>query len=225
MFVGGSIAALALAASTAGAQETPRPFVAERVSAPRNAVELDVSTGYTQGAGMIQSGLSVPDVVRAGIAVGVGAGYRIDPYWKVGIDGEFQEFTAEQGTGARGLRTQVNAAYHFMPYTRLDPFVQLGTGYRFLWQTNAGTAPTAMLHGLDLARAAVGFDLRVSPDVAFGPVLGADINIFPWQHNSDGTNITLSSPMLNTFVFAGLQGRFDIGGEREGAPIGVLGHR
>jgi hypothetical protein len=70
-------------------------------------------------------------------------------------------------------------------------------------------------HGLQLARAQVGLDVRVSRDVAIGPMIGGDIDLFIWR-NPEGAagNAAIPDKELSTFVFAGVQGRFDVGGTR-----------
>jgi hypothetical protein len=200
--------------SVARAQEAP--YSEQRVAAPANAFELKVNAGYTQGFGMIAPGRSIPDVAGAGFGVGVDADYRGNPTWSVGVQGEYQEFASRPlDTAARGLAGNIGATYHAMPFLRGDPYLRLGTGYRLLWQVNPPGAPTALLHGFELAKATIGYDVRVSSDVALAPQVGADLNLFVWQ-NQNGTNSALSTAQVGTFIFAGLQGRFDMGGTKVG---------
>jgi hypothetical protein len=102
------------------------------------------------------------------------------------------------------------ADWHFLPAAhQLDPWVSLGTGWRGYWiNTDQGTTA---LHGLELAKLQLGVDYRVARTVALSPVVGADLSMFLTESNpvSQGfSNIT--DPKVNTFVFAGLMGRFDI---------------
>lgn len=225
-----ALAVVAASASNALAQDgmqgapgtsltTPdrRSYFDKRLEAPQSAFELTVGTGYTQGFGMLQSGLGMPSVAREGIGVNLGVGYRVATRWSVGLNGEYQELSAQRGTGARGLTGGANLTFHLMPYERIDPIVSLSTGYRFLWETFPGS-PTVLYHGFQLARVTVGADVRMSPEVAIGPMVGADLDVFFWQAQS-GNNTTISTPTFNTFVFAGLQGRFDAGGTRGRADI------
>lgn len=186
-------------------------YFTQPVDAPRQAFELTVGTGYTQGFGMVQSGVSLPDVVGAGLGVDLGAGYRIDPRFAVLATGQYQEFNAQRGTGTRGLAAGLAGAYHFAPYVRSDPWIQLGAGYRMMWETASNT-PTLLTHGFELAKLTAGFDVRLSQDIAVMPVVGADLNLFLWQNG--GNAVAIADPRLSTFVFAGAQGRFDIGGTR-----------
>jgi hypothetical protein len=196
--------------STAGEGRAPetRNYFEQKVAAPTRALELSVGTGYTQGFGMLAKGVGMPDVVRPGIAFDLGAAYRIDPHWAIGLTGQYQELTSERATGARGLTSGVAAAYHFAPYVRSDPWLQLGAGYRLLWETNNAPATTVLTHGFQLAKLTAGLDVRFTEDVAVSPVVGADLNVFLWQ--DAGNSVAISDPRVNTFVFAGVQGRFDI---------------
>ena len=199
--------------STAHAQEAP--YTEQRIPAPANAFELKLNAGYTQGFGMIAPGKSIPDVAGAGFGVDVDADYRANPRWSVGLQGEFQEFASNRDQAARGLAGNIGAAYHAMPSVRGDPWLRLGTGYRLLWQVNPIAQPTTLLHGFELAKATLGYDIRVSPEVALAPQVGADLNLFLWE-NQNNVNRALTSAQVGTFIFAGLQGRFDMGGQTTG---------
>lgn len=63
-----------------------------------------------------------------------------------------------------------------------------------------------MRHGFELASAKVGYDVRLTEDFAFAPIVGADLNLFLWE----GPAATGSAEGA-TFVYAGVQGRFDFG--------------
>ncbi len=67
-----------------------------------------------------------------------------------------------------------------------------------------------LLHGFELGNLLIGYDFRLSEGVALSPMAGIDLNLFLWDH-VDGVTTALSSAQVNTFVFAGLQGRFDAG--------------
>lgn len=216
-------AALTLFGSShAMAQETGGPsYFTQSVKAPRQALELSVGTGYTQGTGDVRStaGNTVADYVGAGVAFDVGAGYRIDPRWQIAALGEYQELNAvgrATGGGARGTVFGIGAAYHIMPYDRVDPWLQLGTGYRLLW-TNAQSGPTMLSHGFEIARLTVGCDIRTSPEVALGPMVGVDLTTFLFQSGPNVPNV-VSDYGVSAFFFGGIQGRFDLAGKYESAP-------
>lgn len=218
------IAAAALAVlvpSIAGAQQqeiqpSEKTYTQQGLPAPAQAFEATVGTGYTQGFGMFRSGVGMPQVAHEGIGVDASAGYRIDPHWALSIGGEYQELNATNASAARGATATIAAQFHMAPTIRLDPWVELGSGYRALWLIpSTNIEATALTHGWQIARARLGFDLRVSPDIAVAPVIGADATMFLWQDVS-GNNAAIPSPAVSTFVFAGVQGRLDIGGNKVG---------
>ena len=205
--------------STAHAQEAN--YFQQSVPAPSNALELQVGTGYTQGFGNVLPGQGISNVAGPGIGVDIGAAYRANERWSVGVQGQYQEFKNELNAAARGVAADVGATYHLNPTLRGDPFVRVGAGYRMLWSVNPPGAPTTMIHGFELAKATLGYDVRVSPDIALSPQIGADLDMFVFQ-NANGMNRALSSPQVGTFVFAGLGGRFDIAGpQRTRASVGA----
>lgn len=179
------------------------------LAAPSNAFELSVGTGYTQGFGSLQSGVGMPSVVTPGIAFDLGLGYRIDHRLAVLWSGEYAELTAERTNTARSFTTGVAVQYHIRPMQRIDPWVEAGFGYRFLVEDpNIGS--TLLTHGIQLGRVRVGLDFRPEETLSLGPMIGADATLFLFQDFPNvGTNI--SDPTVSTFVFAGVQGRFDFG--------------
>jgi hypothetical protein len=214
-------AAAALAAllvpALANAQMGERTYVEQGVPAPSQALELTVGTGYTQPFGLLRQGVGMPSVARAGIGVDAALGYRIDPHWAVSFGGQYQELSPETASGTRGVAATMALGYHIAPQTRLDPFIELGAGYRALWIVPQPSlqAPTALEHGFQLARARAGIDLRLSEDIAVAPVIGADATVFLWE-DLGGNNTAVANPRPSTFVFAGVMGRFDVGGTKVG---------
>lgn len=216
--------ALAQTAAQPAARERSEPREPRSYPAPSNALEITAGTGYTQGLGMIREGLSVPDVATSGVGFDLGIGYRMSPRVGLLAAGQYQALTPERGNHARGLTTSVAAQFHFAPTRVLDPWLELGAGYRFLWETPAAPGPTLLTHGIQLARARVGLDVRASEVLALGPVVGADLNMFLFQ-DVPGQPTNISDPRLNTFVFAGVQGRFDVGGTATGTGPAAVARR
>jgi hypothetical protein len=179
--------------------------------APRNALELTAGAGYTQGVGSLMSGVGMPSVATIGYGLDAGIGYRIDPRWAVLLTGQYQELNAQRTDAARGFNTSIVAQYHFAPTRRLDPWVEAGAGWRFLWEAPE-VGPTVLTHGIQLARVRVGLDIRGDAHAAFGPMIGADANLFLYQDVLSGQQATtIGDPRVSTFLYAGVQGRFDIG--------------
>jgi hypothetical protein len=215
-----SLAVLGSIAGTASAQQiegaAPRPL-----GAPTDAFEVDVNTGFTQGFGGISArpGGAVSDVAKGGIGVGVGLGYRATPELGVGVTSQYQELapaaTQPVGTRVRGAAIGLEGKVHFLPYERVDPWISLGAGYRLLWTAPPGPGNNLLQHGFELARGQLGLDVRVSRDVALGPVIGGDVNLFTARNpEGPGGDSMIPDKKVSTFVFAGVQGRFDMGGSR-----------
>jgi hypothetical protein len=217
LLVGGLLgAATTIDASLALAQEPER--FQRGIAAPAHAFELRIGTSFTQGFGSIAPGQRVLDVAGPGLAADIDGAWRIDPFTSLGVELEYQEFTSERNTAARGLVGNVGFTLHASPHTHGDPWARLATGYRVLWSISPPGAPNTLLHGFELAKMTIGYDVRVSPDIALAPSVGADLDLFLWQVQGD-INTAMTSGQLGTFVYAGVQGRFDMGGVQTGGPI------
>lgn len=184
------------------------------VPAPRGAFEVTLGSGYTQGFGNLEQDLSVGDTAGAGVSFDLGLGYRISPRWAVGVSGGYQLFDPGDellnDDWPYGMTGRIDATYHISPYSRLDPWVKLGSGYRYLCECEEPAFDDAHMHGLDLANLNLGFDIRVGRQFGLAPLIGGGLTMFLWE----GTD-TIDDPELSSFVFAGLQARFDFGGSYE----------
>jgi hypothetical protein len=202
--------------SNAPAQE--ETFFRQYLPAPSNAFELQLSTGYSQGFGNVLPNTTITDVAGAGIGFTGALGYRINPIASVELEGQYSVFTAEHDSSSRGLDTNIGVTLHAMPESRGDPWLRLATGWRGVWQ-NSPTGPlgifvtdnTRLIHGWDVISARIGYDFRSSNNVAWSPVVGADLQSFIWG-DSNSHSTTLSPWQWGTFIYAGLQGRFNAGG-------------
>lgn len=210
-----------VSATSAFAQDYEGGYMAAPVRAPRGAFEIGLGTAYTQGFGSISGNTGrVQDIANAGIGFGLDLSSRVSPGFAIGLTGNYQEYKADnrlpEGTNTRGVTAGIKADFHIAPYQRVDPWVSVGTGYRMQWIVPDGPGNNTMLHGFELGKVQLGADIRASDSVAIGPFIGADLNMFVWR-NPEGAvgNIELSDKRVNTFIFAGLQGRFDVGGARD----------
>jgi hypothetical protein len=180
-----------------------------------HAVELTVGTGYAQGFGDVGSGVpKLTDMGQAGGAVQVGVGYRLIPQLTLGVYGAGAMFSRsdqiDTSSNLYSASAGVQADWHFLPSRHeFDPWVSLGAGWRGYW-INADQGTTS-LHGLQLAKLQVGVDYRVAPAISISPVVGADMSMFLTE-STPGSNgyRNIANPNVNTFLFAGLMGRFDI---------------
>ncbi len=216
-------AALAFAGSTpAFAQTAEGGYLETPIRAPKNAFELGVNTGYTQGFGVVSRGRTVGGIAGAGFGAGIDLGYRATPGFSIGAAAQYQGFSAAgtlpAGTMVRGGSVDLQATFHSSPYSRVDPYVTVGGGYRALWEVPTGTAPTIMTHGFELGKVQVGVDLRTNEAIAISPVVGAGVDMFVWQNAEGAETARIRGRGVSGFVFAGVEGRFDLGGARVAKP-------
>lgn len=209
------------------APERPRIPVAEAVPvyvirapvrAPRDALELGVRYGYAQGYGHLTRDTRIRDVAGPGTGVGVRLGVRPLPEVGVAITSSYEQYRAEgkHGTEAHGASFGAEATFHLAPYEHIDPVLSIGGGYRFFLFAPPGPGNNTLQHGGELVRVSAGLDLRISESVAIGPSIGASVNTLTWMNpeGSIGDRMVEGMP-INTFVFAGVEGRFNLGGARQ----------
>lgn len=188
-----------------------------QVHPPRNAFELNVRGGYSQGFGRWRGGAggSIPDLANAGGNVELGASYRATPHSSAGVLLQYNQYSGDQSnTTVRGMVAGLDYTYHARPGERVDPWLSLGVGYRFLWLVPNNESNT-LLHGFQLGRITAGLDAVVTDDMAFGPYVGADLNMFLWQVGPGPDGQIPDNGRLSTFISAGVSGRFDLGGTRD----------
>jgi hypothetical protein len=180
-----------------------------------HAVELTIGTGYEQGFGKFTSAQpSLTDIGTAGGAVQIGAGYRIIPQLTLGLYGSGAMFgradQVDTSTNLYSAAAGVQSDWHFLPGGHeLDPWVSLSSGWRGYW-LNQNVGNTS-IQGLEIAKLQVGLDYRLAQSVAISPVVGADLSTFFTQSTPQSNGFTnISDPQVNTFVFAGVMGRFDV---------------
>jgi hypothetical protein len=186
-------------------------FVYQQVAAPMNAFEMRLNSGYTQGFGVAAPGHGMPSIAGAGVNGTLDLDYRASPWISMGLQGEYQQFVSEQNTEARGFVGNIGVTFHGSPLYRGDPYLRFGAGWRQLWSVNPPGAPSTSYFGFELGKLTLGYDIRLSPGVAIAPQASADLTLFTWQ-NAAGINSTLSAACVATFIYAGLQVRFDMGG-------------
>jgi outer membrane protein W len=200
---------------TKDARDTTSSEGTSTLPAADRSVELTLGAGYAQGLGNVGAAQpSLSDVGQAGGAVQVGVCYRLIPQLALGVYGSGATFArGDQVDSSTNLYTAtagVQADWHFIPAaSQFDPWVSLGTGWRGYWvSANQGTTA---LHGLELAKLQVGVDYRIDRSIAVSPVIGADMSTFLTESTLATSGYhNVQSPKVDTFVFAGLQGRFDV---------------
>lgn len=226
-----SAVGIALVSSqNASAQEKSEgpSYLSTRVDAPSQALELAVSGTYTQGLTAPAGGVGATDLTKAGGAVELQVGYRLVPALSLSLSGEYTEFVRgdllSSSAGTRGLVAGANATYHMLPFDRIDPWVRAGVGYRMLWVVGDTTTSDTLWHGFQFVKVSIGVDLRTTEDVAIGPMVGIDLNEFVWKNPAGATgDQEISDKRVVPFLYAGLQGRFDLLGTRERHSRTVVG--
>jgi hypothetical protein len=117
------------------------------------------------------------------------------------------------GTVGYGAAFGMQATWHISPFTRIDPWVGVGTGFRGYWVDLPHDHQS--LYGYDLLRLRSGADYKLGPSTSIGPMIGATLTVFDTRRDSFGdTHVATKDPEMTAFVFAGIQGRFSLGGER-----------
>jgi hypothetical protein len=219
-------------AQVAVAQETPEP----PAGASGRAVEIGVSGGFVDGWGDIsQSSLPHVRSPGAGGQLELDAGWRLLPHLAIGMYG----FGAQLSNGFGGQLSNapaqpqsvdiyaagagVQGTWHFRPRANnYDPWLSLGSGWRGQWITNQAAGNTSQ-DGLDMLRARVGVDLRVSPTVALSPVVGASLGTFLIESVQGAHWSAVGLPTVNTFVFAGVRATVDTPLDRRARARTALG--
>ncbi|NUO51544.1 MAG: hypothetical protein HOV80_22030 [Polyangiaceae bacterium] len=192
--------------------------------APKNAFELGVQGGYSQPFGDLLKDVKISDITDAGGEVALDLGWRATPLFMLGGTLRYNELTVDDqfAPGSemdiRGTSASIQGTFHLAPYSPADPYITVGTGSRSMWIVPENGDSTVFT-GWEIVRAQVGVDFRVARDFSMGPNAGAALNMFFWE-NEGGTffkrtgDALIDDPRPNAFVFAGLAGRFQIGGTR-----------
>jgi len=184
-----------------------------------SSFELGIGTGYSQSAGKLGGTMgNLEDISGPGGLVEVDLGYRIIPQLSLGAYGTFSKFQKGDhvlgNANVLGATAGVQAVWHFRADRSVDPWVSLGTGWKGLW-LNPDHGKVTALQGFELARLQIGADYRVSKDVAISPVIGGSLSMFVSEDSPMTDSYTeIQDKKVNFTGFAGLSGRFDLGGRR-----------
>jgi hypothetical protein len=186
--------------------------------APQGALELTLGNGYSQGFGSPDSRTqTLTDQTRGGLSTQLGINLRLTPRWAVGSYFEGSRYFAAggqpDGTVGYGAAFGMQVQWHLAPFSRIDPWLGLGTGWRGYWLDLPEGHES--LHGYDVLRLRLGADYKLGPSTSVGPMLGATLTLFDTRRDAV-TEETRSTrdPEVTAFLFAGIQGRFAIGGDR-----------
>ncbi len=198
--------------------ESGAPF-SHHVAPADRAFEVSIGTGYTQGVGELGEGMTdLQDLAGPGGAANLELGYRIIPNLTLGAYGSFARYSKGDSladdTSVLAASAGIQAAWHVLPDRSVDPWVSLGAGWNALWLDPDQGKATA-LQGFDLARLQVGVDYRISPEVAISPVIGGALGMFVAEDSTMTSDYNeIQGKKVNFTGFAGIAGRFDLGGRR-----------
>lgn len=207
----------------------------------RPGLQFGLRSGVIEGTGVVYSGLSLRDASSAAIPIIADLGWRIIPQLYVGVYGQFAPVITKntpscpQGfdCAAQDWRFGVQVDYHFLPKSRFDPYVGLGSGYEILHSSSTGTVPVptpagsvngfasghAIDRGWEFANLSLGFDYRVADSFGFGPFLSA--SFAEYNVRTGNSMVTVGgAQVLNNFLppvdhglhelfFAGIRGTFN----------------
>ncbi len=196
--------------------------------APRNAFEIGFQGGYFQPFGDLMKDTRITNITDAGGEVGLDLGWRIGPMAAIAATGRYHESVVDDSFAAagqmdiRGGAVGFQGTVYFAPYMAANPYLTMGAAYRTLWLVPQTTdTDSSIYHGVELARVQLGLDFRVARDFSIGPNAGAAVNMFFAEDapadvafNPSGDTV-IDDPRPSAMIFAGMAGRFDVGGERE----------
>jgi hypothetical protein len=210
------LAALLAAERGADAQERARNYamLQRTVDAPKDALELRVSAGYSQGVGSLDSGdgQTVQDVAGVGGGIDLGIGFRASTHFYLGAYATGALYSAvAPDASVSSVAGGLESTWHFRPYRSLDPWISLGLGYRAFWASAPGQGATTW-SGFEIGRFGLGVDYRLSPSVALGPTVVADLVYFSKKTDASAPQGFIGGA-VSAFVSAGVGVRFDFFGQ------------
>lgn len=209
----------------------------------RTGPQMGVRVGYALGTGIVYSGLSLRDSSSGALPVTIDLGWRFLPQLYAGLYGSFAPVFLKNNPiscpdgfdcNAQNWRFGVQFDYHFVPRSRLDPYIGLGGGYEVLHTNVHGTTPVPLPtggaapgnvsagitdRGWEFANLTLGFDARINSVVGIGPYVSGSLS--EYNVHSGNQSVTVSgtqvsnaavSPVdhgLHELFFAGLRGTFN----------------
>jgi hypothetical protein len=204
--------------------------------------QLGLRFGYGSGTGVVYSGLTVHDASDGALPLYVDLGWRFLPQLYAGLYGSFAPVFVNNNPvscpgnfdcNAQQWRFGVQADFHFVPRSRLDPYIGLGGGYEILHTNVNGTTPVPTPFGAMPAQASagiidrgwefvnvtLGFDARINSEVGIGPFVSGSLNEYNVHTGTqsvtlNGTQV-MNAPVtgvshgLHELYVAGIRGTFN----------------
>lgn len=180
--------------------------------APR--FELGLAVGYAYGLGRETRDAPMPDLTFGTLPVTVDLNYAVSGRFAVGAYGGYGLMFPNgcpdtASCSGRALRLGLRARYRFSEGAGLTPWLSLGMGYERLTEqaSTLGTTVESAVSGLELLRAELGVEQRVSRGFALGPYLGGALGEF-LDRELAGNATRISPRALHFWVVAGLRTSF-----------------
>jgi hypothetical protein len=178
--------------------------------------QVGLRVAYGGGTGVVYEGLEVSNASVGALPMTLDLGWRFLPMLYVGLYGQFAPvFTRENSVScpagfdcwAHDWRFGAEADFHFLPHSRLDPYVGLGTGYEILENNVHGTAPVPTPAGpvpgnvsvnttdtgYEFLNVTLGFDWRIDSVVGVGPFITGTLGRYATH---EGTQTTVVDGMV-----------------------------
>jgi hypothetical protein len=192
--------------------------ITDSMPAPEGGLELGLVVGSATTVGDVGGGMDADDLIGTAAQAEIQIGYRVKPYLGLAFYASGQALTegSSHGRDVYAGSAGLAATFHMRPRSTIDPWISVGGGLRSILIDDDARerAKPSLIVGVELARLQVGFDYRVSPDFAVGPVFGASASLYGAQKTPMGGFAELDDKGVNWTFTAGLGGRFNAFGKR-----------
>ena len=222
--------------------DIPPPSMSAQGHMANRGLQMGVRTGYGGGTGIVYHGLSVKDASSGTIPIQLDFGARILPQLYAGLYGSWGEIFTKNNPvecpGTLDCKTQqwrfgVELDFHYIPTSKIDPYIGLGSGYEILHTTIAGGIPIPTAYGPipgttntsiidrggEFVNLTFGFDARLSRVVGLGPFISGSLSEYGVHTGTEtvsiaGRQVASMPPApvthgLHELYFAGIRGTFN----------------
>jgi hypothetical protein len=186
-----------------------------------------VRVGYGAPIGNAYTGKSLGDLQGGANPWWFDLGYRFNPHFYLGA---FYQFAMTYppnhtcGTSPSGVAQScdgnyqkfgIDAMYHILPKSLVDPWVGLGIGYeitRINYESNPGNETNYVARGWQYVDIQAGLDLLLSKRIPFGPFVDLSFSQYAYAHtgdqNGNTTDVFIPST-VHEWLTVGLRGMFN----------------
>ena len=156
--------------------------------------QVGLRLGFGGGTGVVYEGLEVSNSSVGAAPITADVGWRFAPALYVGAYGQYAPVFYRTNSvscpggfdcWAHDWRAGLEVDLHFIPNSRLDPYLGLGAGYEWLESNIHGTGPvptpagavpgytaaSVTDRGVEFLNVTLGMDIRLDPAVGLGPYI------------------------------------------------------